>query len=200
MIQSTLKNTITHGMRQLFGVNNYHVLPVLIILLCVVLTCPLTFGLKTDSSKPMDISADTVDVLYKMKKTILTGNAVITQGSTELSADKIIIYYDKNNKFEKMFAYGTKDKQAEYHTTLDKNNSPFTATADIIQYFDQQNLAKFLHNARANDGTNNFAGDELEYWSEKGEVLTKGSKTKKVQITIMPNSLKQKENLKTEQS
>lgn len=167
----------------------------LLLLIAISITIS-SHALKADKDKILKITADAVDVLYKEKKTIMKGNAVIIQGSTKLIGEKVIIYYDKDNKLEKIFAYGAKNtsnknKQAQYHTILDKNNSPFTATADIIEYFNKKKLAKFLGNAYANDGTNTFSGAELEYWSDKGEVRTKGSKTKKIQLTIVPDSLKQ---------
>jgi len=168
------------------------ILLVLTIVACIIAS-PTACALKTDSDKPMNISAHSLDILYEDRKSILTGDALITQGTTKLSGEKIIIYYDKNNKFEKMFAYGNKNTQAQYNTILDKNYSLFSSTADTIQYFNKNKLAKFLGDAHANDGTNNFAGPELEYWSERGEVLTKGNKAQKIQITIMPDSLKHHE-------
>ena len=158
----------------------------LIAIAIIIIACPTSFSL---TDELMLIKADSVNVLYEEKTSVLIGSASIKQGDTKLSGEKIIIHYDQDNQLESLFAYGDKEQQAKYDTVFQKKHSPFHATADIIRYFPKKFMATLSGDAHANDGSNDFSGPELEYWTERNEVVTQGNKKQAVSIIIKPTSL-----------
>lgn len=57
-------------------------------------------GLEADSKQPIDIAADSLQVLQKDEVAVFTGNVEAVQGKTTLNADKMTVHY-KSKKEKK---------------------------------------------------------------------------------------------------
>jgi len=143
-------------------------------------------ALPDDKTKPMKVIADKVTVNYTENMTILEGSVTVTQGSTTLIGNKIIVYTDKQQQLIKLIAYGDSHEQASYETLPTPKGRPFHATANTITYTGLEKLAIFEGDAHATDGINQFDGPKFEYWTEKQKVLTEKVANKQITITIHP--------------
>lgn len=52
-------------------------------------------GFGTSSKEPIQIDADSLEVLDSEQRAIYTGNVIVKQGETTMKAAKIIVYYDR---------------------------------------------------------------------------------------------------------
>ncbi len=160
-----------------------------------ILTFLLTFLVNTasialpeDKKQPINIIADKVNINYAQNISILEGNVQVTQGSTVLSGNKVIVYTDKNQQLIKLIAYGSKTAQAQYETIPTPKDSPFHATSDIITYIAPEKRAIFDGNAHATDGSNQFNGPEFEYFTEEQKVVTQKQANQRSSIIIYPGT------------
>ena len=64
------------------------------IALFVLLASSLALAEKADSDKPIDLEADNMTVNDAKKTSIYTGNVVLTQGTLEIHAEKLIVRED----------------------------------------------------------------------------------------------------------
>ena len=161
----------------------------LLLLLGVLYFAPSCWALPDDKNQPIVFSADAVNVEYGKKITTLIGNAIVTQGSTTIKGEKIVIYHHEDDKLEKIIVYGSAKRRAVYSARLTKKDSLFTASADIIKYFQDEKLAVFLGNAHATDGVNSFDGPNISYWTEQQKLKSEASKTQRTTIRITPDTL-----------
>ena len=51
-----------------------------------------------NSSQPIEITSDRLEAFDEKKMVIFSGNAVVTQGSRIIKAEKIFLYYKKGNR------------------------------------------------------------------------------------------------------
>ena len=145
-------------------------------------------ALPDDKDKPLQVVSDSVVVNYAEGITTLQGAVTVTQGTTKLNGDKVVVYTDKQQQLIKLIAYGTPDQQASYETLPAIKSSPFHATANTITYMGLEKLAIFEGNAHATDGINQFDGPEFKYWTEKQEVVTEKVANQRSTIIIYPGS------------
>ena len=150
--------------------------------------CSLSMALPDDKDKPLQVVSDSVVVNYAEGITTLQGAVTVTQGTTKLNGDKVVVYTDKQQQLIKLIAYGTPDQQASYETLPAIKSSPFHATANTITYMGLEKLAIFEGNAHATDGINQFDGPEFKYWTEKQEVVTEKVANQRSTIIIYPGS------------
>jgi lipopolysaccharide transport protein LptA len=146
------------------------------------------WSLASDKKEVISFSADTVNIEYQKKVTNLTGNAVITQGSTTIVGENIFIYQKDDNQVDKIVIYGSEQQQAKYTTQIEKKDSLFAASADIIEYYEDKKLAVFSGNVHTNDGVNFLDGPKISYWMDKKRLISDASKTQRTTIRITPNA------------
>lgn len=146
------------------------------------------FALPSDKEKPLNIVADSVTVSYAKNVTVLEGSVVVTQGSTKLYGNKVIVYTDTQQQLVKLIAYGNANQQARYETQPTPKSSPFQATANTITYLGTKKLAIFEGKAHATDGINQFDGPMFKYWTERQEVITEKINNQRSSIIIYPGS------------
>lgn len=53
----------------------------------------LAQGLATDSSQPIEITADTLEVYQQEQKAIFSGNVIATQGNINMKSARMIVFY-----------------------------------------------------------------------------------------------------------
>lgn len=160
-------------------------------LFCILATffmTPTLQALPDDKNQPLHIIADKVTVNYAEGVTHLEGNVKITQGSTLLMGNEVTIYTNKSQQLIKLIAYGNAQQPASYKTLPLLKDTSFQATANTITYMSDEKLAIFSGDAHASDGTNQFAGPEFKYWTEKQEVMTEKIANQHSSIIIYPGS------------
>lgn len=58
-------------------------------------------GISRDSSKPVEITADSLEVLQVENKAIFTGDVQAKQGDLDIRSEKMTVYYKKGDKKQK---------------------------------------------------------------------------------------------------
>lgn len=159
-----------------------------LVLFAALSVTPALQALPDDKNQPLNIVADKVTVNYAQGITHLEGNVTVTQGSTLLLGNQVIVYTDKSQQLLKLIAHGNTQQPASYETLPSPNGIPFQATANSITYISGEKLAIFSGDAHATDGTNQFTGPEFRYWTEKQEVIAEKIANQHSSIIIYPGS------------
>lgn len=162
--------------------------------LAISLLFPLqAIALNTDSSQPMNIEADRVDIDDEKGTNIFTGNVVITRGSIRISGDKVVVYRDKQKNLDKIHSTG---KPAHFQQTPDNKNVPVIAEAKELFFDAVKEILIMRRDGKILQGGDTFTGDHIIYDSKRNKITAKqsestsGSKNNKgrVHITIQPKN------------
>jgi len=133
------------------------------------------YSLNTDSSEPLEISADSVMMDEGEGFSTFTGDAIVTQGSLLLRADLIEMYSD-NKKVNKVIAKGSIDKRAYYKQNQPNQQRFVEATAVTITYLIDKEFIYLNGNANLIQGFDSFSAGTLEYDIQNDRVLAEKSK------------------------
>ena len=140
-----------------------------------------------ESKKPMEpinIDADNAKILEKEGKSIYTGNVVLIQGDTKVTADKIIVL-SKDGKLSHLIAIGN---PVTYHQKNQPKEADINGEAKRVEYYALSKRIVLLNNAKLTQGKNSFSGNKIEY-NAISEVVTASqseSGKERVRVTIQP--------------
>ncbi len=137
--------------------------------LCLALLPPTTAALTSDAEQQAYFKADNVSFNYHTGATVYTGNVVMDQGSTHLTADKVTVHKDRHGNTDKTIAEGN---LAHYTTLPDQQKKPIYASGNVIEYYPQKKLAVITGNAEVIQGRNNFHGPRIVYDMVKQTVFS----------------------------
>lgn len=126
-------------------------------------------ALQTDANQPMNFIADDVSFNDNNGTTVYTGHVSMNQGSTHLTADKVIVYKDKEGSMNKAVAMG---KPAHYTTLPDNQKKPMDAFGDTIAYYPQQQRAIIMGNGNVIQAMNSLQGPRIIYDMVKQTVTS----------------------------
>ena len=118
------------------------------------------FALPSDKQQPMHIVSNYAHWDGNLNTTTLIGNVIITQGTTIVTADKVIIYSDKQNKMKEAIATGD---LATYTTVTDLAKPKLHAMAQTIQYSPQTSDIVLIGQAHVQQGDNSVTAPRLNY-------------------------------------
>lgn len=154
---------------------------------CLLLISSQASALSSDQCKPYYIESNSITYYQKKHMTIYLGQVKARQGSTHLTADKLIVYTDpKTNQVNKVFAYG---KPARYNTLPD-NKPRLYAEADTIKYYPIQNTVLLLKHGKITQSQNVFTGPHIWYDIKNQRLISTTNGHGKTTITIQPQTSK----------
>jgi lipopolysaccharide export system protein LptA len=130
--------------------------------LMVCLLSNLAIALPDDIKEMMHINAAASQFNYKTGESIYEGNVKIDQGTTHITADRVITHNNKQHKIEEAIAYGL-TQPAVYITIPKMNDELLKATADIIKFYPAQSKVIFENNVIVHQGENSFNGPVIIY-------------------------------------
>lgn len=148
------------------------------------------FALPGDVSKPLSIVATSSVFNYKTGSNLYEGNVKIDQGTTHLTADRVVTQNDKQHKINMAVAYGIY-RLAEYTTLPKKDDLIFHAKAKVIKFFPQTSLIILEGDVFITQGENSFQGPLILYNMKDQLVTAPASKLGRATIVIEPTQLKQ---------
>lgn len=160
-------------------------LPRLFLFLFSYLFISIALALPSDNEQIIQITADSSTIDYKTGKNIYEGHVKISQGTTNLIADKLITYNNDKHKIKEAIAYGIQ-KPAEYSTLPKLNDPVLRATASIIRFYPLKSLAILEGNVIVKQGKNNFQGPLLVYNIKDQIVTAPPSKQGRATIIVDP--------------
>jgi len=147
------------------------------------------FALQNDDQQVMHINSDGSTFNYKTGTHIYEGNVKIDQGTTHLTADRVVTMNNNKHKIEQAIAFGF-TQLAEY-TTQPKPGDPLLhAKAKIIKFFPAKSIVYLEGDVVVTQGKNSFQGPVIVYNMKDQIVTAPPSKTGRATIIIDPNQLK----------
>lgn len=167
------------------------------LLLTTLLAAPFGYGLTSDRDQPISIEADSAFVDDANGVTIYEGNALITQGTLHIAADKVKVIMSESEVIEIIASMTPRSKGlAHYEQVPEENDALVSADARIITYFIQEEKLHLAGKAHLQQTQNEFAGELLYYNMTTGVVDLKGGKKQggesgRVSITLQPKKKKQ---------
>lgn len=158
--------------------------------LCLLITLAysaLSWGLNTDQEQPLTAEAKSA-ILDHNKHTATFIEAVkADQGTTHLTADKLIIFSNTAHHVTQAIAYGNQNL-ATYRTIPEENKPELYAEAEQIQYYPDQNKVILLGNAKVVREQDTFSGPRIEYDTEKQIVISPPSEIGRTHIVLQPQT------------
>ncbi len=146
-------------------------------------------ALPTDHKEKVRIFANTSTFNYKTGLNIYEGNVKIDQGSTHLTADRVVTQNNKQHKIQEVTAYGI-TKLAEYTTIPKPGDDVFFAQAKVIKFNPITSMITLEGDVLVKQGNNSFHGAVMTYNMKDQVVAAPASKTGRATIIIDPNQLK----------
>ena len=145
-----------------------------------------------DGNEPIKIQSDNAMLDEQQGLSTYKGDVVITQGTTVLKSDKVIVYSSKDGLI-KIEAFG---HPAQFTQQDDENTAPTHAYADTIIYTRADEILTLIENAKLEQGKNTFSGKEIIY-NTVSRIVTADSgedKTNRVEIIVHPVNKETSEN------
>lgn len=143
-------------------------------------------ALTDDSTKPINIQADSAEINDVTGVSTYRGNVKITQGSTILTGD-IVVLETANKKVNKIISEGA---LSTFKQTTDDGRK-INAEAEKMVYSITGNKIVLTNNAKLTESGNTFASDKITFYTDK-EIVTAGSSSgsDRVNITVFPETVK----------
>ncbi len=144
-------------------------------------------ALTDDSTKPINIQADSAEINDTTGVSTYRGNVVITQGSTRLTGD-LVILETANKKVKKIISEGN---LSTFKQTTDDGRK-INAEAEKMIYSITGNKIALTKNANLTEAGNSFASDKITFYTDK-EIVSAGSSSgdDRVNITVFPETVKE---------
>lgn len=143
------------------------------------------FALSTDTEQSINIEADKAIIDDASGVATYEGNVVVTQGSIQISAQRVILNYSEKQTLEKVVAEG---EPAHFKQTPDGGKPDIHAKANRMEYFATTHLIQLLQGAELWQGKDTFAGQRIKYDTQNGIIeADKGdNKEGRISVTIQP--------------
>lgn len=132
-----------------------------ILLFCLLFT-GLSYALPEDNKAKLIIIADRSTYNYKTGIKVFEGNVKVDQGTTHLTADKLITRDNEQHKIEEATAFGLQG--LAHYWTLPKPNDPeIHAQAKVIKFFPIAANVTLEQEVYVQQGKNSFQGQLILY-------------------------------------
>ncbi|MDR1162341.1 MAG: lipopolysaccharide transport periplasmic protein LptA [Candidatus Accumulibacter sp.] len=155
---------------------------------------------KADRDRPVSIEANrmSLDDLHKIQ--IYEGNVVLTQGTTQLRANHLVVTQDADG-FQKSVATGGENGLAHFKEKLDGKDGYMEGRGERIEYNARDEKAEFFVRAWVKNGADEVWGQYIFYDAltekflatneRKGrEAAPQGRSNERVRAIIMPKEKK----------
>lgn len=143
------------------------------------------YALSSDQQQAIQIEADRLDVDEQKGVSTYSGAVEYKQGSILLQADKLMVEVAADGRLQKVMAEG---KPATFQQMLERDKQVLRGQAKAVEFFADQQYMILTGDARIRHCGDEFAGNRLEYWSDK--ELVKASKNaegkERVQVVLQP--------------
>ncbi|MFK5926522.1 MAG: lipopolysaccharide transport periplasmic protein LptA [Desulfuromusa sp.] len=151
---------------------------------CASVVCADEAALKLDRNQPIEITAQQLEVLQQQRQSIFTGEVVAKQGEMTLYAEKLLVFFQKDqNQVERLEAIG-KVRVIQ----LDR-----VATAEKAVFYQAEETLVLIGNAEVTQGKNTISGDEITLYLKENRTLIKSSGKSRVKAIIVPEKKQEKQ-------
>lgn len=155
----------------------------------ILLLIPISLlALQGDDQQLMHIKSDGSLFNYKTGTNIYEGHVKIDQGTTHLTADRVVTTSNSKHKMEEAIAYGLTGL-AEYTTLPKPGDQVLHAKAKVIKFFPGKSLVFLEGEVLVTQGKNSFQGPHIVYNMKDQVVTAPPSKTGRATIIIEPGQI-----------
>lgn len=123
---------------------------------------PSATALDSDSLEKVYIVADSTIYNYKTGINTFEGHVKVDQGTTHLTADRLITKNNSQHKIQEVIAYGLHEL-AHYWTVPKTNDPEVHAHANIIKFYPMNSNTILEQNVTVTQGENSFQGQLIIY-------------------------------------
>lgn len=146
----------------------------------VVLPVSNCLAIDVDRNQPIEIESDSAVIDDSQGLSTYRGNVVISQGSTQLTADSITVFA-KDRTVSQIVANGA---PATFNQIDANDDSSTTGQAEQITYQADAALLIFNGNAALSQATNSFSGERIEYDIMRKAIRAKGNQDEGTRVKI----------------
>jgi lipopolysaccharide export system protein LptA len=140
---------------------------------------------------PIEISADRLEAYDAKKMVLFSGNAVAIQGDRVIKAEKIFLYYRKEERDpgrESMRDIGKtgdlEKMEAKGHVSVSQGDR--LVTGDQAVYYQESQKIVMTGSAVMQQGNNIVRGDKIEVFLNENRGVVEAGENKRVKATIYP--------------
>jgi lipopolysaccharide export system protein LptA len=153
----------------------------LALLLCT--TSTIALAEKADSSKPIEVNADSASLDQKQGVNVFEGNVVITQGTLNMRAQKTITTQDASGR-QQLLATGS---PVYFRQKLDGKNEYVDGHASRVDYDSANNTVVLTGKAQVKRGKDIVNGEQITYntVTEIYQVKGQGGSNTAGRVTII---------------
>ena len=160
-----------------------------LIIVCLAFLTPWqSFAASGDKDQPIEVEADSLEIRDNDNISIYTGNVRLLQGSLNVRADRLVIYFDDNKDLELMEMTGS----PVHFRQLDDENQEMIGQADKLEYFEPESLLVFTGNARFTSKGDTIESSTISINTENDNLEAASPEPdKRVRMVIQPRQKKQ---------
>jgi len=130
-----------------------------------------------DTTQPIEITAQKLELIQQQRQSIFTGDVVATQGDMTLSADKLTVFLLENqDQIDRLEAVGTVKV-----VQLDR-----VATADLAIFYQLEEKLVLSGHAVVVQDNNRVSGEEIVIYLKENRSVIKSSNNSRVKAVIVP--------------
>jgi lipopolysaccharide export system protein LptA len=130
----------------------------------------ICFALPNDNKSALRIISDSSNYNYKTGTNEFVGHVLIDQGSTHVTADRVITKSNAQHKIKEAIAYGIQ-QQAHYWTLPKVGDPELHAHAKIIKFYPIDSNVALEQNVTVKQGENSFQGELIHYNSSDQTII-----------------------------
>ncbi len=159
-----------------------------LILLCLISTCPLNASpLSSNTSSPIDITSNNLEVDDANNIATFTGNVKVLQGSTKIDSEKMFVHFRQDKEKKSKSVYLIKFTGG----VLLKNENDETASGKYGNYNLDNNTITIFENVILTQDKNILQGDKLIYDLVNGKTKitsNKNEENKDTRVKVILNN------------
>lgn len=158
-----------------------------LVLLLLVIPPISCLALEEDSKAPMYIVSDKSTYNYKNGTKTFEGHVKVDQGTTHLTADKLITKNNNENKMKEAIAYGLQEN-AHYWTVPKLGDKEVNALAKIIKVYPIDSNVVLENDVVITQGDNSFKGELIIYNRNDQTITVPESKQGRAVLVYNPDN------------
>lgn len=141
------------------------------------------WGLTSDREQQAIIQADSVEYNNKTGLASYTGHVDAKQGTTHITADKVLLYRDNHKDISKVVAFGS---PALYSTLPDGSKDRLDAKANKIEFHPITGIVTLIGQGFTQLGANTFSSDHINYDINQQVVVSNPTNQGRTTIVLEP--------------
>lgn len=143
-------------------------------------------AVKGDTAQPININSEQQSLDLATNTVVFTGNVVLTQGTIDVKADKVVVIRPKDEKGKEIIeGFG---KPATFYQMQD-NGKPVEGHADKIRYDLGKDFVELIGNAELKQLDSSVKADRITYLIQKQQMDAFSNKGQRVVTVLQPSQL-----------